>query len=176
MKLIGIGGTNAAGKDTVAEMLAERHGWQFVSVSDILRDELRREGKPIERRLLRSVSAKWREEFGLGILIDKAVELYNPKKYNNLVISSLRNFGEADEVHKLGGKVVWVDADMQVRYDRIQSRMRSAERNEMHHKDGNQNSLNLSGVAERADIKLENNGDDVEVFKDAAEKALKKYI
>lgn len=188
MKLIGVGGTNAAGKDTVAEMLVERHGWQFVSVSDILRDELRRQGRPIERRLLRTVSAAWREEFGLGVLVDKAMEHYEPKKYKGLVISSLRNFGEADEVHRLGGIVVWVDADMRIRYNRIQSRMRSAEdnktfkqfqaaeRNEMHHKDGNEKTLNMSGVLERADIILENNGQDVEKFKDAAEKALAKLL
>ncbi|MGH7240388.1 MAG: hypothetical protein ACREHG_10070, partial [Candidatus Saccharimonadales bacterium] len=34
-------------------------------------------------------------------------------------MASLRNPGEADRVHELGGKVIWVDADPQVRYQRV---------------------------------------------------------
>jgi hypothetical protein len=42
---------------------------------------------------------------------------------------------------------------------------------EMHHV-GDKATLNIADVKERADIFLENNGNDIEAFKDAAEKAL----
>ncbi len=41
-----------------------------------------------------------------------------------LVVASLRNPGEADRVHELGGKVVWVDADPKLRYERVQNAFR----------------------------------------------------
>ena len=184
MKLVGLGGTDASGKDTVGEMLSERFSWQIVSVSDILRSELNARGTPLSRKNLRLLSAQWRREYGLGVLIDKAVELFDKKKYKGLVISSLRNYGEADEVHKLGGKVVWVDADPQVRYERIVGRNRGAEdqvsfeeflaeeQEQMFHYKGDKHTLSLDGVKQKADIFLMNDGNDIEVFKDQAQTAL----
>lgn len=189
MKLIGVSGTNAAGKDSIRAMLVERHSWMPVSLSDLLRDEAKERGLAIERKNLRAISAEWRRKYGLGILVEKAIEKYkkSPKKYPGLEVGSLRNPGEADLVHKYGGVIVWVDADPKIRYERIQSRQRSAEdaktfeqflaaeRNEMNHL-GDEATLNMAGVKERADIFLENNGSDVEKFKDEAEKALKKFL
>lgn len=189
LKIIGIAGTNGSGKDTVGQMLAERHGWLFVSVTDILRDGLKVRGLPIERENLHSLSAEWRRESGLGVLVDKAVEIFekSPGKYKGLAIASLRNPGEADRVHELAGKVVWVDANPKVRYSRIQanatSRSRAGEDNktyeeflteeqaEMQHS-GDEATLNMAGVKAKADIFLENNGN-LEDFKKAIQKALK---
>lgn len=184
MRIVGLGGTNASGKDTVGEMLADRHGWQFVSVSDILRTELKKHGQDITRKNLRALSAKWRHQDGLGVLIYKAVKLYDDAKFKGLVISSLRNYGEAEEVHNLGGTVVWVDANPKVRYQRITSRLRSDEdkisyqefiqheTEEMEHHQGDHHTLNLAGVKEKADIFLTNDGNDIEKFKQDAQAAL----
>lgn len=126
-KIIGVSGTNGSGKDTVGQMLAERHNFLFVSMTDMLRDEALKRNLPIERDVLSTISAEWRRESGLGVLIDKSVEYFNaePGKYNGLVLASLRNPGEADRAHELGGQVVWVDADPKIRYDRIYARQRT---------------------------------------------------
>ena len=123
MNIIGIAGTNGSGKDTVGHILAEKHGWMFVSVSDLLREDCRARGLEVSRENLRAISAEWRREGGLGVLVDKAVELFQTKKgdYAGLAISSLRNPGETARVRELGGVNVWVDADPRIRYDRIQA-------------------------------------------------------
>lgn len=179
INLIGIGGTNGSGKDSIGEMLAERHGWLFISVSQLLRDELTEQGLPTDRQHTRQLSAKWRRESGLGVLIDKAFETYNPKQeqYKGLVISSLRNPGEADEIHKLGGKVIWIDANSQVRYSRAKSRSHgrlddqksykeflAEEQHEMQH-NGGHHTLSMEGVKSQADILIENNADKQSFFK-----------
>jgi cytidylate kinase len=104
MKLIGIAGTNGSGKDTLGELLARDHQWLFVSVSDMLRDEARKRGQPVEREVLRTISAEWRREHGLGVLVDKAVALFNasPGKYKGLVVVPMRNPGEAQHLRDLG--------------------------------------------------------------------------
>jgi dephospho-CoA kinase len=190
IKLIGVAGTNGSGKDSLGNMLQERHSWLFVSVSDLLRDEARKRGLPIEREVLRTISAEWRRKYGLGVLVDKAVALLNKSgdKYTGVVAIPMRNPGEAQKVKDLGGLLLWVDADPKIRYQRIYSRKRSAEDNktfeqflreehdEMDHQGGDKATLNLAGVKDIADIFLENNGNDIEAFKDYAEKTLKNYL
>ena len=189
MKLVGIAGTDGSGKDTVTEVLTER-GWLYVSLSEILREEAKNHGLKLLRYTLRLISAEWRRKYGLGILVDKAIEHYKPqqRKYKGLVIASLRNPGEAGEVHLLGGKVVWVDADAKVRYGRVMNRQRGsedevtykeflAEENaQMRHHDSDEATLNLRGVKSKADIFLENNGNDIEAFKNQVEKALARLL
>lgn len=121
VRIIGIGGTNGSGKDTLGDILAEKHGYKFISLTDMLRAECRERGLPVERENLRMISAEWREKGGLGAPIDKVVEAYEalPEKYDGLVTASLRNPGEADRVHELGGTVVWTDADPKIRYERV---------------------------------------------------------
>lgn len=185
MKIIGISGTNGSGKDTVGHMLADRHGWLFVSVSDFLREEAKNRGLPIEREVLRTISAEWRRTYGLGVLVDKAVGLFEQAggKYEGLVVIPMRNIGEAQRVKDLGGKLVWLDADPKIRYQRILSRIRGAEdrktfeqflteeQAEMN-RSGDEATLNMSGVKDISDIMINNDGETAEQFKDAAEKAL----
>jgi len=189
MKLIGIGGTDGSGKDTVADMLVKRHGWVFISLSDLLRDEAKKRGIRLQRNTLRVISAEWRRKQGNDILVQKALQKLgsDKSKVNGLVVASLRNPVEADAVHSVSGKVAWVDADPKVRYVRIQLRQQGTEdevtfeeflaeeKEHMTHQ-GDDATLSLSGVKERADIFLENNGSDIEKFKDEAEKALASII
>jgi dephospho-CoA kinase len=177
LRIIGLAGTNGSGKDTVGHILADRHGYLFVSITDLLRAEAERRGQPVEREVLRAISAEWRRESGrLGVLVDKAIAVYEPvkDKYQGLVMASLRNPGEADRVHELGGTVVWVDADPWVRYERIQAnavargrakediktfeQFQAEEAAEMNKPSGGDAAnLNMSGVKDRCDASIINN-------------------
>ena len=189
--IIGLSGTNGSGKDTVGHMLAERHNFLFISVTDLLRQEARARGEEPTREILRTISAEWRRESGsLGVLIDKAVEQYEQVASDfpgGLVVASLRNPGEADRVHELNGCVVWTDADQKVRYERITAhaadRGRAGEDNRTFEQfqadeaaemttSGDAATLNMSAVRERADIFVNNDGNDIETFKNEAELAL----
>ena len=181
MKLIGIAGTNGSGKDTVGNLLADRHDFLFVSMTDMLREELVRQGLPLDRKHMRELSAEWRRESGLGILIDKALALYDKDKYAGLACASLRNPGEVDRVHELDGIVIWIDADPKVRYERIQAstaergKLRAVddqktfeqfladEQAEMRHS-GDAATLSTADVKAKADIFIENNDNNIEVL------------
>jgi len=121
--IIGLSGTNGSGKDTVGLLLAQRFQFLFISVTDIIRDELDRRGLPQEREYMRSLSAEWRHEFGLSVLVDRAVEQFQKvaDQYAGLAIASLRNPFEAERIHELDGTMVWMDADPRVRYERVQT-------------------------------------------------------
>lgn len=180
LRIIGLAGTNGSGKDTVGQILADRHGYLFISVTEILRAEAARRNQPVTREVLRTISAEWRRELGLGVLVDKAVAQYETAKttYTGVAIASLRNPGEADHIHELGGTMIWIDADPRSRYERIQAnialRGRVGEDNktfdqfleeeaaEMHTPSGGDAaSLNSSGVKQRCDIFISNDGSDM---------------
>jgi dephospho-CoA kinase len=191
LKIIGLSGTNGSGKDAAGHILAEYHGYLFVPVTELLRVELRRRRLPVSRENLRMVGSEWRHELGLGVLADKAVADYRvaEDQYKGVVISSLRNPGEADRIHNLGGTVVWIDADQLIRYKRVQanavSRGRAEEDNKTFEqfqveesiemdlpKDADDTSLNMNAVKERADILLDNSDQDLAAFKIALGEAL----
>jgi cytidylate kinase len=184
-KIIGIAGTNGSGKDTVGHTLADRHSYLFVSVTDLLRAELNRRGIPVDREHLRALSAEWRREYGLAVLVDRAIQEYNRLKggYVGVAIASLRNPAEADRIHELGGTVMWIDADPKTRYERIQfnveARARAGEdaksfeeflaeeEAEMHKPaEGDAANLDMHGVKRRSDLFLLNDATNLEQFQD----------
>lgn len=182
-KIIGIAGTNGSGKDTVGHTLADRHSYLFISVTDLLRAELNRRGVLVDREHLRELSAEWRRQYGLAVLMDRALESFNLLKgnYVGLAIASLRNPAEADRIHELGGVVVWIDADPKERYHRIQTNVEAraragedaktfeqflAEEEAEMHSSGDAATLDMAGVKQRADLFLLNDGTDLIHFQD----------
>jgi cytidylate kinase len=183
IKIIGLSGTNGAGKDAVGHTLALKHNYLFVSVSDLLREEAKRRGISSSRENLRLISAEWRRQYGLGVLVDRAYDLYKQleEKYAGLAVGSLRNSHEADRIHELGGIVVWVDANAKTRYERIQANLQSRgrlaedgktyeqflveEQMEMNTPPGGDAAnLNMSGVKQNSDLLLINDGTNLEQF------------
>ncbi|MCA9324202.1 AAA family ATPase [Candidatus Saccharibacteria bacterium] len=181
MKLIGLSGTNGSGKDTIGQLLDSRHNFLFVSMTDMLREEAMNRKLGTSREVLRTISAEWRRELGLGVLVDKAVEHYRQQggddRYVGLVIASLRNPGENDRVHELGGEVVWIDANPRVRYDRLKARMRADdpqsfeeflahEQAEMDHS-GDEATLSMRAVKEKSDRVFQNEYPDLDTVDQA---------
>ncbi len=190
-KIIGISGTNGSGKDAMGHVLALKHNYLFVSVTDLLREEAKRRGMNVERENLRMISADWRRKYGYGVLVDQAYNLYKEleEKYDGLAISSLRNPHEADRVHELGGTVVWVDASAKTRYERIQRNLEARgrasedtktfdqfvieEEMEMHTPPGGDDaSLNMGAVKTRSDLVINNEGTNLQEFEEFVDSQL----
>ncbi len=188
MTIIGLSGPNGSGKDAVGLLLAAKHEFLFISVSDLLRDELQKRGLSAERQNMRALSAEWRREFGLSVLVDQAKKTFDgvSTSYKGLVVASLRNPYEADRIHELGGTMVWVDADPRVRFERLQNAKRQGrqgdddktfeqflaeERVEMQ-PSGDAATLNMSAVKERSDKIIVNDTANMEVLEQGVEEAL----
>ncbi|MCA9334646.1 AAA family ATPase [Candidatus Saccharibacteria bacterium] len=182
-EIVGISGTNGAGKDELGKLLAERCAYSFHSVSELLRDELLRTNQEVNRENQALLSAKWRVDSGdNGVMFKRAIDAYfegDRKTYKGLALVSLRHPDEAYHVHAHGGVVVWVDADQRLRYDRLQSANRGRsedsisfedfqreEYREMHPPiDAPVGSLNMKAVHEIADIFVENDFQDLESYR-----------
>lgn len=130
-RFVGLAGTFGAGKDECARHLAGDHGFLHVSTGDMLRDVARQEGLDTERPTLIELGIRLRAEYdSQGALVIKATEKWQDEadRYpGGVVVSGLRVVGEAEEVLGRAGTLLFVDAPLELRHERIVSRQRDEE-------------------------------------------------
>jgi len=120
---IGVTGTFCAGKDSFAKYLVEEKGFSHISLSDIIREELKVRGVEATRESLRVIGNEMREKEGSAVLAKRA--LARMKKDKDYVITSIRNPLEVKELAGAGRFVlVAVDAQRETRFQRMMSRGR----------------------------------------------------
>lgn len=175
-RIIGVSGTNGAGKDVLGDLLRDERGFTVVSLSDILREELTRDGLEHTRANLSERSRQIRAAEGDGAMSRRIIEKYADK--DGLVITSLRTPGEADEIHAAAGIVVWVDADQRVRYDRLTAANRDRVTDQISFEEfQNQEAgemtptargggLNMAGVKAKSDLVIINEFESLTVYQD----------
>ncbi|MDQ3093752.1 MAG: hypothetical protein M3Q70_01060 [bacterium] len=191
MILYGVAGTLNAGKDILSNYLADKYGFLHFSTSDMIRAMKRREfGDTPQALLLRNdpYINKLRAERGPGFLVSevyKEWESQQDKYPAGVIASAIRAIGEAEEIHKLGGKIIFVDADPQIRYQRATLRQRDAnesgktfeefmatERSEIDVDQNDKSVQNLTAMKNMADIVIENNASKIEDFYTKIRKSL----
>jgi len=120
-RLVGLTGTNGAGKGEVAAYLMKK-GYAYVSLSDEIRDELRRKGKEITRDSLIATGNALRCRYGADILARRVMK----KVTGRTVVDSIRNSREVAFLRRQKGFVlVGVDAPAELRYERTRRRGRA---------------------------------------------------
>ncbi len=123
--IIGLTGENCAGKGTIAEYLKKK-SFYYLSLSDVIREELASKGKEITRANLIEEGNYMREHLGSGILSKKTIE--KMEKDRNYVVDSVRNPEEAQELKKLNNFFfVYVTAPAEIRFERMHARGRESD-------------------------------------------------
>lgn len=182
MKIIGLAGTHASGKDTLALYLVEKHEFFHVSTGDIVRDEAMNRYGSIERPVLYKTANEIREAHGHDATSRMALERFDAVKdrYKGLVVSGFRAVAEAQIIKDNGGLVLFIDAPEQVRYERLRDRARVEEgslsfeefkKREDAENGGVDPAFDISAIKSIADFVIENDNGR-EKFLEAADQAL----
>jgi len=158
--IIGVTGPIGAGKTTIADLLKEK-GFEKTSLSDSLRDELNRRDVAINRDNLRNTGDELREEFGKGVLAEKALEKIGNSD-DNWVIESVRLPQEAQAIQEKG-IMIGVTAPDKVRFERTAIRKRDQEEASMDFdafvkKDLHDRGVGIDEALEICDYLLDNDG------------------
>lgn len=118
--LVGLTGTNGSGKGEVAAYL-EKKGYPYFSLSDLIREELRKSEKNVTRNTLIKMGNQMREKFGADIL----ARLIMKRVKDKAVIDSIRNPKEVEYLRKQNSFILLaIDAPVELRYERVKKRGR----------------------------------------------------
>jgi dephospho-CoA kinase len=119
-RLIGLTGTNGAGKGEAAAFFMAR-GYAYFSLSDILREELGTQGEVVTRDNLIRTGNELRERYGPDVLARRTmVKVGGPA-----VIDSIRNTCEVAYLRRQAGFVLLaIDAPVEIRFARVAARGR----------------------------------------------------
>ena len=119
-RLIGLTGTNGSGKGEAAAYYKKK-GYAYFSLSDVIRDALRNDGKEDTRDNLIEKGNELRNKYGPDILARLAME----KVEGKTVIDSIRNPSEVEYLRKEKEFILLaIDAPVELRYERVKRRGR----------------------------------------------------
>lgn len=125
MKIIGLCGQPASGKDTAADFFVSK-GFKHISLGDTLREEMRRQGKPIDRAHMSVFAADAKKTRGMAYL----AELAAGNVSGNTIISGIRGTAEVELFRRQFGPdfmLLVIDAPLETRYERARKRNRTGD-------------------------------------------------
>ena len=165
--IIGITGTDGAGKGAVVDFLVKEKGFTHISSRDTINIELEKEGIEKTRNNMRLKANQMRAQFGDDVLVAKAYERIEQEGIENAVVESLRAAAEAVTLKQKGGILLAIDADQKLRYERVQGRRSSSdkvtfeqfmEHEQMEMNDPDPHGMQKAKVMEMADHTIMNDG------------------
>jgi dephospho-CoA kinase len=167
--IIGVTGTNGAGKGTVVDYLVSK-GFTHYSVRDEIVAEIRRRGLPVDRPSMNLVGTDLREKNGPTYFDDLFMARAQDAGIEEYVIESIRTVASARQIKARGGCLIVVDADPRIRYERAVLRGSGTDKvsyedflvqeaREMTSADpSNPAVMDISGVMQMADAVIHNDG------------------
>ena len=125
--IIGLTGRIAGGKGVASDFFKE-NGFEYLSLSNEVREEANKRKIVHERKALQDLGNLMRKEEGSSVLAKRVIKKINKKK--NYVIDGIRNSGEVEELKKVFKNkfiLISVDADLKIRWRNAQNRAKESD-------------------------------------------------
>lgn len=120
--LIGITGTDGAGKGAAVKYLVDKKGFTHYSSRAIITEKIVEKNLPVNRENMRLVGNQLRKELGNDAMVKLSLKKAQEQGVTLIAIESIRTLAEVAALHAQGGKLLAVDANQNVRYRRISGR------------------------------------------------------
>lgn len=125
--IIGLTGPMGSGKGEVTRFLQAK-GFDYISLSSLVREEARRRGVAEERARLMEIGNSMRAEGGTGVLAKKALEKIQNSNHDLWVVDGIRNPAEIEVLKGSGlAHIVGVTAPRELLVSRILNRSRAGD-------------------------------------------------
>ncbi|PJA87180.1 MAG: hypothetical protein CO141_00770 [Candidatus Moranbacteria bacterium CG_4_9_14_3_um_filter_42_9] len=168
--ILGFAGEMSCGKGTAAKYVVEKYAGSYHRFSTMLRDLARRMYIEENRDDLQKISTFFRQNFGEDIM---SKVIYSDVKNDNneiIVVDGVRRIMDIRYLKDLPGfKLVYIEAEMAKRYERIVKRgentddaIKTFEEFKQDHKQ--ESELQIKDLKKQADFVVDNNGTTEELY------------
>jgi len=180
--IIGITGSLGGGKGTVVDCLVKSHGFEHYSSSDLLVEILKERGEEVDRDGMNRIANELRSKNPAGVPAETYRRYEEKDNESDAIFESLHSVAEVNFIKEVGGVVIGITADPDIRYERILERgsvkdgvtkekfIEQQKREERGSEDPNKS--NIFNTLKEADFLIENNGT-LEELKEQVENILK---
>lgn len=171
-KIIGIVGETGSGKDVFCEHLKKtvkepvfcfRFSDPLSEILKILFDEIKKEDQQWLGKILR-------ERYGNDILAKAMSQRIKNIKNGIIILNGIRYLEEFKMIKKLGGKIFYITADPQLRWQRLRKRGEKKDDFSSFRKflerEKARTEILIPEIGKKADFKIENNGSIVAFYKE----------
>ncbi|GAC1412613.1 MAG: hypothetical protein NVSMB66_2110 [Candidatus Doudnabacteria bacterium] len=169
MVIIGIIGSKASGKDTIAKYISDKHKGAHHSHSEILDDVLTLLHLPNSRENAIKLVAL-RTTFGENVLVNALNKKIKSKDVSVAVITGIRFLNEFENIRSYpSSKIISVSADVTKRFERQHQRHEKADDQTIDLEkflalEQASTEKNIEELSKKADFHIENNGTEAELF------------
>jgi dephospho-CoA kinase len=163
--IIGLVGDKLGGKDAAGEYLAKRYNGVHLRYSEILDEILELVDEPVgrdgEMKLARALRSAFNENIlGQGIL----KRIRQDKEHDLFALNGIRYPSEVPPVKALGGRIVYITAPVETRYERYRARQEKADDGtldfeEFRRRDSEaSNEVHIAELGAQAELRIDNIG------------------
>ena len=165
--IIGITGTDGAGKGAAVKYLVEKKGFTHYSSREIITEKILEKNRPVNRENMRITANELRKDFGNDVLVQLSLQKAATDGATDIIIESIRTTAEAQSLHEKGGQLLAVDANQNARYRRISGRKSESDnvtfaefiaQEKLEMNDPDPNGMQKAKVMEMADHTIMNDG------------------
>lgn len=168
--LLGVVGEQFSGKDTVADYLVAKHGAFHIRQSHILDEILHILGLPISRRNEIDLGMALRSTFGVQAVGQAVAKRLAESDKELRVVQGIRFQEEFDIVKRFGGKMIYITAPPEIRYERAMKRQEKSDDQEKTYEQflaleqTEPTETGIPKLGQQADYTITNQGDLTELY------------
>lgn len=165
--IIGITGTDGAGKGSAVAYLVANKGYAYFSAREFILERITAQGLSTDRNQMRLTANALRAEYGDDFLVRRAYEAIDSAGTKQAVIESIRAIAEANLLKARGAILLAIDAPVLLRYERVQARRSESDQvtfeqfvahEELEKNDPDPHGMQKAAVMEMADYTIINDG------------------
>ena len=125
MHVIAITGLIGSGKDSVAEYIIEKHGYQQIDFGNIAREFTKKTGREVTRKNIQKTRKELNVTHGKDIFSKEVINIIKKNNWQKIIITGFRHLEDLELIkEEFGNNLIFlsIKTDEKIRFERLKKR------------------------------------------------------